>query len=220
MLQAELAKFLSVQVLLDPSEMEGLVEDLAPFFIFNCSAVGKPGVGPEPLECWLRDYLDYVQAIKDGQELNAKRFRLRFSEVWTTDPASLQRIRISDDKELLRPKKPCIQLQHHQMALSREDGKLYSMARGKDLIRWGLQFSYPQVYQDSETKEIFKVDSKSPNSLLFRKLQRWLRAKTLPTTFFACGIRQRLSVRIGKACLAWIHGHPDLNKMGLTYGES
>ncbi len=59
------------------------------------------------------------------------------------------------------------------------------MVLSRKSVTWGLQFSYPQLYQDPRTRQIFKVTDtpEFPNTALFSKLQKWIRSETLPTPF-------------------------------------
>ena len=84
------------------------------------------------------------------------------------------------------------------------------MTFGADCITWGLQFSYPQIYQDPVTLEISKADRNEElsNSELFKNLIRWQRLTTRPTPFLTEKGLENIPIRIGKSCFSWINNHP------------
>jgi hypothetical protein len=80
------------------------------------------------------------------------------SAYWTADPEALYAIALPDGRHLIRPIRPVIELRPGPVP----------------------QFSYPHLYQHPKTQVIAKVDPNSPNSRLFKKLQRWARHNTAP----------------------------------------
>jgi hypothetical protein len=96
------------------------------------------------------------------------------------------------------------------------DGKFHSIAQGKETITWGLQFSYPQVFQDPKSKSFSKVTNtlEFPNTALFLAQQKWMRQNTLPTPLIVQGKKINLPVRLGKRCFSWIEKHPHLIEKG------
>jgi hypothetical protein len=88
------------------------------------------------------------------------------------------------------------------------------MVLSTESVTWGVQFSYPQLYQDPKSHRIAKVaDSIDfPNTSLFARMLKWLRHNTLPTPFFVHGQRVNAPIRIGRACLKWIDQHPQLKE--------
>src|SRR5262249_6774145 len=97
-------------------------------------------------------------------------------------------------------------------------GKFHSKVFGESCINWGIQFSYPQLFSDPNTKEVLRVTEGTlfPNTALFKTLQRWIRSHTIPTPMQTPTGPLNLSVRIGKECLAWINAHPQLRSKNLA----
>jgi hypothetical protein len=112
---------------------------------------------------------------------------------------------------------PIIQLQAHTLFYSQLDGQVRSMVRGEGEIHWGIQFSYPQIYQNAQTGQIEKIEDneKFPNTALFRRLQRWVRDHTRATPLEVGGKRVNLPARLGKQCFSWINRHPQLLAAGI-----
>ena len=106
-----------------------------------------------------------------------------------------------------------IQLQAHRFDYSPLDGKFRTMILGYDSVHWGLQFSYPHLFQNEKLEVLTVNESEQfPNSALFKKLQRWVRAHTLATPFEVGGHKVNASIRLGKQCFPWINDHPQLKE--------
>ena len=88
------------------------------------------------------------------------------------------------------------------------------MVLSTESVTWGIQFSYPQLYQDPKSYRITKVvdSSEFPNTSVFARMLKWLRHHTLPTPFSVDGQRVNVPIRIGRSCLEWIHMHPQLKE--------
>jgi len=80
---------------------------------------------------------------------------------------------------------------------------------GLGSVFWGIQMSYPQIYQDPKTMELMEIEE-SPNMELFQKIRGWVRDATRATPFIVEGKRVNSPIRIGKNCLSWIGRHPQL----------
>ena len=108
-------------------------------------------------------------------------------------------------------------MQAHHFFFSPLDGKFHPMVLSNESISWGIQFSYPQLYQDPESRQIIKVSDGSvfPNTPLFSKLMKWMRSHTLPTPFLIEESRVNAPIRIGKSALTWIENHPQLKEKGI-----
>jgi hypothetical protein len=119
---------------------------------------------------------------------------------------------------LIKPLKPVIQLQAHHFFYSTLDKKFHPMVLSQESVTWGLQFAYPQLYQDPKTRQVIKVTDSAefPNSALFSQFSKWIRNATLPTPFEVEGVRVNSPIRIGKKMLGWIQQHPQLKKQGIT----
>lgn len=211
------SKWLKYQVLLSSDEMRELCAALDPFSIYSVSGVVKASETLITQNTFLEKYSAYVQALQSGQIPQEKELKPFFSSVFTASADILYAMQVGDDKFLIKAIKPVVQLQAHHFFVSSVDGKFHSMVLSDESITWGIQFSYPQIFQDPKTHAFSKVaqTEEFPNSVLFLRLAKWLRHNTLPTPFIHEGKRTNVPMRLGKKCLAWIHNHPGLAKQDL-----
>jgi hypothetical protein len=210
----QVSKWLQCQVLLEENEMKALFEILGEFQIFSVGRiVEKSKAQIEKLE-FIECYASYVQEIKSGRLPKDELFRSFFGCIFTTSTNVLYAMEIDKKREIIHPTRPVLQLQAHSLAYSPEDGKFRPMILGETSILWGIQFSYPQLFQDNKTLQVEKVDESEafPNSQIFRKLQRWVRHNTKATPFIVGGKKINVPMRLGKECFEWINNHPQLIK--------
>lgn len=212
------SKWLDVQALVDGDEMSLLLEALSSPYLFMTGCVCKEGEASVSKATFLEAYGRYIQALKGGLMPDEKEFRPLFSAAMTVTPDVLYAVPVEGQRHILRVSKPAVQMQFHRLGYSTADDKFRAMAFGSNSIYWGLQFTYPQLYQDLSTHEVFHVDESNafPNTVLFRTLQRWMRQHTIPTPFLVRGQRVNVSMRLGKNCLSWINQHPQLKKLDLA----
>ena len=194
----EASKWLKVQALLDKEEFASLIKEA------NAFLYGMEGEADKAIE----QYGSYVEALKKGEI--PKHAPLAW--YWTKTLDALYLLDTGHGLQV-RVQKPVVQISHHQMNYTPEDNSFRSNLYGPDTIFWGLQFSFPQLFEDPSTKEALKVQDKQlfPNVELFKFLQKWLRQHTIPTPFETVNAPQR----IGKLALLWAHHHPQLLKKGL-----
>ncbi|MBA3957296.1 MAG: hypothetical protein H0X51_02715 [Parachlamydiaceae bacterium] len=211
------SKWLLSPILIDPQEMQALFDSMGPFSIYQTSNICKRGEGLISATTFLQHYREYIVALQEGRLLDESEYRSYFSTVFTADPDLLYVVPVGEDRQLIRVAKPVIQLQSHHLNYSFADGKFRSMTFGSSSITWGVQFSYPQLFQDAATQQPESVvDSPSfPNTALFHRLQRWVRHNTLPTPFLVGDTQINVPMRLGKNCFAWINQHPQLREQGI-----
>ena len=217
----QVSKWIKVQILLNADEMQELIQTLEPL---SFVVVSEPVRADEAviLPCAFSEkYADYVYLLQKGQVPPVDEFRRFFSCAMTTNLEGFYAISTGNEKFLIKPNKPVVQLQAHHFFYSNLDGKFHPMVLSADSISWGIQFSYPQLYQDPKTRRIAKVAATSefPNTALFSKLMKWMRSSTLPTPFEVNGVRVNSPIRIGKKALAWIKNHPQLKQKGIQVSQ-
>lgn len=213
----QVSKWLKCQLLADIGEMGDLLDKLGDFSIYLTGCVTKKGEGSLSKSEFLNDYACYIEALKRGELPDSSQYRLPFSSVFTASHEAMYVVPLSSEQQLIRACRPVIQLQAHSLDYSHADGKFRSMVLGKDSVVWGIQFSYPQMYQNNAAKQVEAVvDSPAfPNTHLFHLLQRWIRDNTIPTPFLVDGKKINVPMRLGKGCLSWINRHPQLVKKGI-----
>jgi hypothetical protein len=211
------SKWLHFPFLVETDELKHLFDTWGNFSIFSCMGMQEKGKNSISCDAFLDTYSSYISALKHGTPLQDAAVRFAFTSLMTQKEDAIQAIEVQQTKEIIRAKKPIIQSQLHRFDYSDVDGKFRSMVFGNNTISWGLQFSYPQLYQDPLTRTIYNaLDEKLfPNAHLFQKLKSWIRAETIPTPFLVQGKKTHCPIRIGKKCLSWIHKHPELHRRGI-----
>lgn len=212
------SKWLAQPMLIDVAEMNGLLNTLGDFFIFLTSCITEEGKSNVTKEQFLKVYSHYIEELKQGKIPDENGFRHYFSSIFTVSTDHVYAITLENDQQLIRVSKPVVQLQGHKIGFSKADEKFRSRSFGGDSISWGIQFSYPQLYQNPTTQEIFQVKKgkEFPNTELFQRIQRWTRDNTVPTPFIVNEKQINVPMRLGKQCFSWINQHPQLLDTGIS----
>lgn len=208
----QVSKSLKHPVLLDVEEMRSLLQHLGEFHLFQVSSPVLKQEAEISIGTFLKYYAAYVEGIKSGALVDEKILRPFFSAAMTKDVDALYAIPLGENKVLVKPIKPVIQMSLNHFIHSAFDEKFHLGVQGQGSITWGIQFTYPQLYQHPKTKMIVKVEKNTlfPNTELFSLLGRWMRQNTLPTPFIYNNQRTNVPLRLGKSCFAWINNHPGL----------
>lgn len=210
------SKWQKIPLLIDENEMQTLLFELGKLWIVRTSGVISNGEEVISQADFLEVYKFYIDALKKGENVQDPRLRSYFSAILTTFPEALYRVALNENQSLVKVIQPVIQLQAHRFDYSFADHTFRSMVMGNESVSWGIQFSYPQIYQDDHL-QVLKVreGSQFPNTALFKKLQQWIRAHTIATPFEVEGKKVNVPIRLGKKCLQWINIHPQLQAKGL-----
>ncbi len=210
------SKWQKCPLLIDVNEMKELLTILGEFWIVQISGMISPGQEIISQEAFLEVYSQYITALKQGENCLDIRLRPYFSSVFTTFLEALYAVKINERQCLVKVQQPVIQLQAHRFDYSSADGTFRSMVMGYDSIQWGIQFSYPHLYQDDHLQVLtVREGAQFPNTALFKKLQQWVRSQTIATPFEVQGKRVNIPIRLGKQCFSWINAHPQLQAKGL-----
>jgi len=210
------SKWIKLPVLIDAMEMEELLATLGTFSIVQVSGLIPCGKEIIPRNDFLKVYEHYIAALKNGENPSDPLIRPYFSSIFTTYPEALYSINVQDGKNLIKVLRPVVQLQAHRCDFSEADNTFRSMVIGMDSISWGIQFSYPHLYQD-ENLQVMTVreNEQFPNTALFKRMQHWVRHHTIATPFEVAGKRICVPVRLGKNCLSWINNHSHLRRKNI-----
>lgn len=210
------SKWQKCPLLLEVKEMQALLALLGNFWIVQISGLIPRGQEIINQDTFLEVYSDYLTVLKRGEIATDHRLRSYFSSIFTTFLEAVYAVPINEKQSLIKIQQPVIQLQAHRFDYSFADGKFRSMVLGQDSIQWGLQFSYPHLYQD-DNLQVFTVreGTQFPNTALFKRLQQWVRSNTIATPFEVQGKRTNVPIRLGKQCLHWINTYSQLHAKGL-----
>ncbi|HUD02379.1 MAG TPA: hypothetical protein VMR37_08615, partial [Rhabdochlamydiaceae bacterium] len=210
------SKWLKHQVLLDVAEMEELCRHLAPFHFFNVSEITTLTDLELPLERFLQSYREYIDILKAGRVPLDRQIQRHLSCALTVDANSLYAHAVQPEKYMAKPLKPLVQMQLHRFFPSKTAGTINPMVMSHASIHWGIQLAYPQIFFDGALYSKVSDETLFPNTALFTKLVKWLRAQTVPTTFLWDHKKISTPIRMGKQCFTWINNHAQLKEQGIT----
>ncbi len=209
------SKWLKFQVLCDEEELKALFDCLNPFSIYPLTGIVSLENMPISQTRFLSEYASWIELLKKGEVPDDAALRTVLASAFTAVPDALWLQDLGKNRFLVKIAEPVIQVQAHYFSYSAEDGVFRPMSMGMESIFWGLQFSFPQIYQDPKTMEFLEPKS-SPNKVLFQKLREWVREKTRATPFLVEGKKINSPIRIGKKCFSWIGSHPQLPKRRIS----
>lgn len=215
----KISKTLKIPTLIDVDEMKDLLAHMPEALFYLIQGVCKKGEGILRPNDFLEIYNLYLTFLKKGERPPSAPFRGPFASALSLSSDALASLKIDESCYLIKAVKPVIQLQTSRITYSNEDKTFRSQQFGEGGIEWGVQFSYPQLYQDPITQDVMEVDDSFSNTSAFRILQKWIRHNTVATPFVVEGKRINAPIRLGKNCFSWIHSHPDLKGISI-YGAS
>lgn len=207
------SKYLKHHLLCDAAELALLFEKAAPFRLYPLTGLND-GEAIDPNR-FLTEYESWIEMLKEGKVPPDASLRKILAAAMTAEPEALWKQEVPGGRFIVKIGKPVIQIQAHFFTYSPIDEVFRSMSMGSGAIFWGLQFSYPQIYQDPKTMEFFEVDE-SPNTELFQTIKQWVRDTTRATPFVVNGKKTNVPIRLGKNCFSWIENHPQLKDQKIS----
>lgn len=212
------SKWLHLDLLIETDSMKELLEHLPkPLYLFSTLGVQPRSGNAISHERFLQVWQSYLDVLKNGQSPPDCDFRFFFTACLSAELHALRAIDIGQDREIIAPYEPIIQMQIHRFSYSSIDDKFHSMAFSEKSISWGIRLSYPQLYQYPHTRQVIEAlnEERFSNAKLFNILRRWIRHHTQATPFLVGGQRVNVPMRIDKACFSWINNHAELRNRGL-----
>jgi hypothetical protein len=207
------SKYLKYQVLCDAQELKDLFFRLGSFKIYPLTGVVDGN--PIEQETFLLAYENWIEKLKQGQVPSSEDLRSVLACAFTEETEALWKLQVPGGKYLVKMNAPVVQVQAHFFTYSTVDEVFRPMTMGLNSIFWGLQFSFPQIYQDPKTMALLEVE-KGPNFYLFQNIKQWVRDATRPTPFVVEGKKTNATIRLGKNCFPWICRHPELIQQGIA----
>jgi len=205
------SKWLKFQVLVDRSELSELFQRMGNFGIYPLTGLLDEPQVLMPKETFLSEYGSWIGGLQQGIIPTDVQLRKILACAWSADANALWLQPVPKEKFLMKISQPVIQCQTHSFTYSEVDGVFRPMSMGLNAIFWGIQISYPQIYQDPKSMELLKV-GESANSYLFSTIRQWVRDVTRPTPFVVSGLKTNVPIRTGKQCFAWIDAHSQLKQ--------
>ncbi|MES2273344.1 MAG: hypothetical protein V4487_04055 [Chlamydiota bacterium] len=201
------SKYLKQQVLCDADELQELFSQLGRFWIYPLTGFSS-GAQIEP-SFFLQEYTSWMEDLKAGRIPTDAALRSVLASVFTADLEALWLQQVPGNRFLVKISQPVVHVQAHSFTYSPIDGVFRPMTMGSGSIFWGLQFSFPQIYQNPKTMELLEVEE-SPNAEIFQKIRLWVRESTRATPFLVEDKRVNVPIRLGKNCFSWIKSHAQL----------
>lgn len=211
------SKWLTVSLLCDAQELDQLLGELGEIYIVSIGGINQEGEESVSKEKFLKDYQNYVEILKAGEQPIRSNLQSAFTKAFSLKLDHFCKIPVSESTNLVRIMKPVIQLQPHFFIYSQTDGKFHTKVFSADSISWGIQFSYPQLFQEAETKDVKSalLEETFPNGIVYKKLQQWMRKNSTVTPFLVEGKKVNVPLRLGKRCFSWINRHLGLRNKSI-----
>ncbi len=210
------SRWVSYRVLLDPLEMRKLFDILPPFALYNVSDIISLDRAVFSKQTFLKEYDGFIKALK--KEKCTDKPNTLFSCAISQTPEAFYAIKVKE-KIIVKRIKPVIQMLPYHFTYSDEDQRFHSATCYQESVHWGIAFSYPYLYANSNNGgNVIKVmqDLSYPNTPLFRALTQWIRAHSRPASFLVKGKKIKTAIRIGDQCMKWVQHHPQLIERGLV----
>lgn len=204
------SKWIKFQVLCDPEELGALFERLQPVSIYPLT--GLVDGNPLSPETFLGEYRSWIEGLQAGKIPNDSSLRKVLAAAFVDDPEALWLQEIPGKGYLAKIGRPVLQVQAHWFTYSEEDKIFRPMSMGLNSVFWGLQFSYPGIYQDAKTMELKEVEDER----IFETVRLWVREMTRATPFITAGQRINSPIRLGRNAFSWIGKHPQLLEQGIS----
>lgn len=202
------SKWLHVRMLLTPEELSDLLNQLGECYFVNIAKICKKDEVLLSTSTVLSDYTNYLDNPKD--------YRNRMSVALSKDLSPFYLIQVQENSVLCKLKTPAVRMQAFDFVYVAEQ-KEFFMSHSLNATSWGIEFSFPQFYEDPVTKapiEIFK-DKLNPNTILFKALQGFSRNFTKPAAFLFQGEKIIAPFRIGKKVINLVSHYESLKQVGL-----
>lgn len=205
------SKWQKIQVLLDPVELKALLQYLSPIFILNTSGVIPREKISIQVDEFVRIYEQYI-AILQGK---ISREKISLSYALSQRLENFCMVQPSSNKYICRMIQPDVQIQTYSLLLD-EFGKPLSQVFSTDATSFGLQLSYPAIFQDALTGQVFSTTKNTfAGWKLFSAIRNWIRSHTFPLPLHFKEKNSRLPIRLGPLAGTWITSHIDLNRIPL-----
>lgn len=212
------SKWSKHQILLSSIEMKDLLQTLERMFILPAFGPIASSLSITPLNDFLDQYDKYIQDIISGTQIDEAFYRRFFCNYLTTDLSLVYAVALANNRIITKVSRPVVQMQFHQFFYSTTDQKLHSMMMTKDSVHWGIQLSYPQIFEDPHTHQFFKITESIdfPNTLFFKNIVKWIRKNTIPTPIEVDGKKLWAPFRTGRGCFSWVNSHNQLKMNGMV----
>lgn len=203
------SKWQKIHVLLDPIEMENLLEHLLPLAILNNSEVVPWGKIFLQIDAFMNTYQKYIDILQG----KIPKQKIGLSYALSEQIDNFRAVTVAPDKYICRAVQPDVHMQAHEFLLD-SGGQILPQVFSNEAISWGVQFSYPAIFQDSYTMEVFQTTRKPFSGWqLFSSIRGWIRNHSVPLPINFQGKIIHTPIRIGREAATWIANYIDREKL-------
>lgn len=217
----QVSKWLHIQALLSGDEMHQLIEKvegkLEKIHFVASGQVGQPCDLVVSREKFEKNYQEYVECLSLGNLPDSRKTQSNFSLSLSLTLDNFYCIEVASGGILVKTIKPVVQMQAHFMGFSVVDERCRPMVRCSESIPWGIQISYPLIYQDPKTDQVHQAlkEEAFTSRLIFQEIQKWMRLHSRATPILYKEKRMNIPMRLGHDCFSWINNHSMLQYHGL-----
>jgi hypothetical protein len=194
------------------------IEEWAHFFhdfpqlhLFRVASVVAKGKEEMEISEFLSIMTKFITEIESRSDIDIDPYRIPFSCALSPTISDFSVMHLPGERVLVKPREPVIQLRPLSLSMSPE-GALQTKSWGKDNIFWGIQLSYPQIFQDPQTKEIVQALADHPNGKLFKEILKWFRLHTKPVSLAKRGKSLAFSLKVGAKSVYLLAKHEQIKK--------
>lgn len=205
------SKWQKIQVLLDPVEMEKLLQHLSPLAIINSSEV----VPWEKISVQVDEFITIYQKYVDMLRGKIPKQKIGLSYALSEQIDNFRAVSVAPGKYICRAVQPDVHMQAHEFLLD-SGGRMLPQVFSNEAICWGVQLSYPAIFQDGYIMEVFQATRKPFSGWqLFSSIRSWMRNHTVPLPIHFKEKIIYLPIRIGREASTWIANHIDREKLDI-----
>ncbi len=209
------SKWLKHAALLESSALRDLLAEMGPLFFLPASGIVLEDSWRTSQDDFLARYDSYIESLLVTKAFPSAETRRFFSLMLSPSLDDFYAIKTGEGRFALKACKPVIQVQLYHAFISSFDHQIHSMALSPGSFAFGLQISYPQIYEDPKTHQFSKVltSEEFASSLPFKKMVQWFRKNTKPAVLFIDQQRVCAPFRVGKEGRDFVGLHVELQKV-------
>ena len=208
------SKWVKHAVLLDKEEIEAFWQLLASCIIISPVQRVFKEKWDVSKEHFFAQYERYLAWLELEEDFPPPALRKEFTLMISSFIEAFYAVSIPSDQFLIKARAPVIQIQMYHCFISKFDRKIYPMAMNADSFTYGIQISYPQIYEEAHTGKFKKMllEKDFPNTILYKQIIQWLRHHTRLATFTLGDKEEIAPFRVGKKEKDWMNSHKRFKK--------
>ncbi len=193
------SKWLSFYCLFSDLELQSIIEKLEVLRVFNLSQVGNE----KKLSLDKLDFFNFYKNYLEAMRLDQKEVLGEISKAMNLgvcfELEDYYKLSVGDNRFIIKNKAPIIQIHPFSFRYDRILHKFFDQAKSSDAIFFGLEFKFPQIYQDPKTSKVIEVykEGIDINAKKFKILRRFIKDSSRPARFLIDGEKKVATFRVG-----------------------